>query len=122
MPLTEAAVFDQHTRPQVNSAGIVHNYPATEYPADKFQQIMDINFNGSFFVARQAAKYMMQQESGGSIILVGSMSGKIVNSQWCNMCKLSQSRAHALFESSQFLSPKLLTSRSRDLYHSPRSV
>merc|ERR1712072_1251493 len=55
------------------------NYPATEYPADKFQQIMDINFNGSFFVARQAAKYMMQQESGGSIILVGSMSGKIVN-------------------------------------------
>lgn len=31
----------------VNSAGIVHNYPATEYPTDKMRQLYSINIDGS---------------------------------------------------------------------------
>lgn len=31
----------------VNSAGIVHNYPAIEYPTDKMRQLYSINIDGS---------------------------------------------------------------------------
>jgi len=40
---------------------------------------MDINLNGSFFVAREAAKKMFADNIQGSIILIASMSGSIVN-------------------------------------------
>jgi D-arabinitol 2-dehydrogenase len=40
---------------------------------------MDINFNGSYFVAREAAKKMFADKIQGSIILVASMSASIVN-------------------------------------------
>ena len=40
---------------------------------------MDINFNGSYFVAREAANRMFADGTQGSIILVASMSGSIVN-------------------------------------------
>jgi len=63
----------------VTSAGIVHNYPATEYPTEKFNQLMSINVNGCFYCAREAAKFMQAAGNGGSIVLVGSMSGSIVN-------------------------------------------
>lgn len=63
----------------VNSAGIVHNYPATEYPTEKMRQLYSINIDGSFFCAREAAKHMLAQERPGSIVFIGSMSGSIVN-------------------------------------------
>lgn len=88
----------------VNSAGIVENFPAEEYPTDKMKKVsatervkkggeermltylcstlaklMDINFNGSYFVAREAAKKMFADKIQGSIILVASMSASIVN-------------------------------------------
>jgi D-arabinitol 2-dehydrogenase len=40
---------------------------------------MDINFNGSYYVAREAAKKMFADDIQGSIVLVASMSGSIVN-------------------------------------------
>lgn len=63
---------------QVNSAGIVHNYPAMEYPANKYKQLMDVNVNGSFYTAREAARYMMKGGHAGSIVLIGSMSGQVM--------------------------------------------
>ncbi|BGP50169.1 hypothetical protein JCM10450v2_006080 [Rhodotorula kratochvilovae] len=63
----------------VTAAGIVENFPATEYPADKFRKLMGINVEGSFYCAREAAKDMMAREAPGSIVLIGSMSGAAVN-------------------------------------------
>ncbi|GAA94949.1 uncharacterized protein L969DRAFT_52995 [Mixia osmundae IAM 14324] len=65
----------------VNSAGICHNYQAMDYPTEKYKQLMSINVDGSFFCAREAAKLMSTDygAKGGSIILVGSMSGSIIN-------------------------------------------
>ncbi|UZJ53135.1 hypothetical protein CBS101457_002455 [Exobasidium rhododendri] len=63
----------------VNSAGIVENFPAEEYPTPKLQKLIDINFNGSYYVAREAAKKMFADNIQGSIILVASMSASIVN-------------------------------------------
>ncbi|KAJ9101934.1 hypothetical protein QFC19_005015 [Naganishia cerealis] len=60
----------------VNSAGLVENFPATEYPTEKVKKLLDVNILGSYFVAREAAKVMT---SGASIILIGSMSGVVIN-------------------------------------------
>lgn len=63
----------------VNSAGIVHNYPALDYPTEKMRQLNGINLDGAFFCAREAARHMIAADRPGSIVLVGSMSGSIVN-------------------------------------------
>lgn len=38
-----------------------------------------INVEGSFYCAREAAKDMMSRNAGGSIVMIGSMSGAAVN-------------------------------------------
>jgi len=75
------AVVDRfgHIDVMVNSAGIVHNYPALDYPTEKMRQLNGINLDGAFFCAREAARHMIGQKRPGSIVLVGSMSGSIVN-------------------------------------------
>jgi NAD(P)-dependent dehydrogenase (short-subunit alcohol dehydrogenase family) len=60
----------------VSAAGIVENFVAHEYPTEKVRRLMDINVMGSWFCALEAAKRMPE---GGSILLVGSMSGSVVN-------------------------------------------
>ena len=62
----------------VGAAGIVDNVPAEEYPADQWRRIMDVNVNGLFFSAQAAARAMIERRSG-SIVLIASMSGMIVN-------------------------------------------
>ncbi|TEB36435.1 NAD-P-binding protein [Coprinellus micaceus] len=62
----------------VASAGIVENYSALDYPAERAKLLLDINVNGVFYTAREAARRMIPQKSG-SIILIGSMSANIVN-------------------------------------------
>jgi len=62
----------------VASAGIIENYSALDYPSDRIKHLYDVNVHGTFFTAREAAKYMIPQ-GGGSIILVASMSANIVN-------------------------------------------
>ncbi|PVF99757.1 NAD(P)-binding protein [Serendipita vermifera] len=59
--------------------GIVENFPAVDYPADKVRRLYDINVHGSFFCAREAAKSMLRRKATGSIILISSMSANIVN-------------------------------------------
>ncbi|KAK4700593.1 hypothetical protein P7C70_g5655, partial [Phenoliferia sp. Uapishka_3] len=63
----------------VTAAGIVENFSAMDYPTDKFQKLMNVNVNGSYFCAREAARDMMRREAPGSIIMIGSMSGACVN-------------------------------------------
>lgn len=60
----------------ISAAGIVENFVAHEYPTDKVRKLLDINVMGSWFCALEAAKRM---QDGGSVILIGSMSGSIVN-------------------------------------------
>ncbi|KAK9462059.1 uncharacterized protein V1516DRAFT_673640 [Lipomyces oligophaga] len=60
------------------SAGIVANVPAEEYSYKSFQRLLSINLGGSFLSA-QCSFPFMKARGGGSIIFIGSMSGKIVN-------------------------------------------
>jgi len=59
----------------VNNAGIVIAYEITEFPADDFRKIMEINFIGYFLCAREAAK-IMKKQGEGVIIQINSKSGK----------------------------------------------
>ena len=78
---TIAGVAEQFGRVDILicSAGICDNIKAEEYEAERFRRVMDINVTGSFLCAQACARQMMAQKQGGSIILIGSMSGHIVN-------------------------------------------
>ncbi|EAA28296.1 hypothetical protein GE21DRAFT_9112 [Neurospora crassa] len=75
-------VVDLYGAPDVlvNSAGIADsNIPAEKYDAAMFRRLIDINLNGSFLMSQAVGRAMMAAGKPGSIILVASMSGTIVN-------------------------------------------
>ncbi|HWJ27148.1 MAG TPA: SDR family oxidoreductase [Flavisolibacter sp.] len=46
-----------------------------EYTKEDFQKIVELNLQGSFFLAQSAAKQMIHQKSGGSILFMSSVVG-----------------------------------------------
>ncbi|KAH3669254.1 hypothetical protein OGAPHI_001375 [Ogataea philodendri] len=63
----------------VNCAGVNQALPAIDYPLDLYRKIVDINFIGSFVMAKHTAKVLVAANVPGSIVLIGSMSGSIAN-------------------------------------------
>jgi sorbose reductase len=63
----------------VAAAGIVDNIAAEDYPADAWRKVIEVNINGVFFCAQAAGRAMIASGGGGSMILIASMSGMIVN-------------------------------------------
>jgi sorbitol-6-phosphate 2-dehydrogenase len=59
----------------VSNAGILIAEEITEFPAEKWRAVMNVNLFGYFLVAKHAAKIMKAQKSG-VIIQVNSKSGK----------------------------------------------
>jgi len=59
----------------VNNAGITDIQPAAEFDPDEWRRVIDVDLNGVFFGAQVAAKQMIEQEEGGSILNVSSMMG-----------------------------------------------
>lgn len=57
----------------VNNAGLEYKYPFTEYPFDKWQKVIAVDLTGPFLCAQAAAKQMIAQGSGGSIINISSV-------------------------------------------------
>ncbi|NTF09556.1 SDR family oxidoreductase [Agrobacterium rubi] len=62
----------------VNNAGIVLPAAAEECGLDTWRQTMAVNLDGVFLVSQIVGRQMIVQKSG-SIINIGSMSGRIVN-------------------------------------------
>jgi NAD(P)-dependent dehydrogenase (short-subunit alcohol dehydrogenase family) len=62
----------------INNAGIVLPAAAEDCALDDWRRTMSVNLDGVFLVSRAAGRQMIAQKSG-SIISVGSMSGRIVN-------------------------------------------
>ncbi len=56
----------------INNAGIGTAVPATRETPDQFRQVMDINVNGSYWMAQACGRVM---EPGSAIINVGSVLG-----------------------------------------------
>lgn len=55
------------------------NLPAEKYDHAMFRRLIDINLTGSFLMCQAVAKSMMAAGKPGSLVLVASMSGSIVN-------------------------------------------
>lgn len=61
------------------NAGAATHFSALEMSLDEWQKMIDVNLTGVFLTAQAAAKQMVAQGTGGSIINTASMSGHIVN-------------------------------------------
>ncbi|KAK0709762.1 hypothetical protein B0T26DRAFT_422352 [Lasiosphaeria miniovina] len=75
-------VVDLYGTPDVlvNSAGIADsNIKAETYDPAMFRRLIDINLTGSFLMSQAVGRAMMAAGKPGSIILVASMSGTVVN-------------------------------------------
>ena len=59
----------------VPAAGIAPAFPLVDFPVGPWRKALEINLTGNFLVAREAARIMIRQKRGGSIILVSSKSG-----------------------------------------------
>jgi NAD(P)-dependent dehydrogenase (short-subunit alcohol dehydrogenase family)/rhamnose utilization protein RhaD (predicted bifunctional aldolase and dehydrogenase) len=59
----------------VNAAGLAPPYGLIDMPVDKWRLAIDVNLTGYFLMAKAAAKIMIQQRMGGSIINLSSKSG-----------------------------------------------
>lgn len=64
----------------VNAAGIADsNIKAETYDPAMFRRLIDINLTGTFLMSQAVGRAMMAAGKPGSLILVASMSGSIVN-------------------------------------------
>ncbi|MEM7370790.1 MAG: SDR family oxidoreductase [Bacteroidota bacterium] len=59
----------------IANAGITTFGSFLEYQPDMLQRLMAVNLQGSFFLAQRAALQMIKQESGGSLLLMSSVTG-----------------------------------------------
>jgi NAD(P)-dependent dehydrogenase (short-subunit alcohol dehydrogenase family) len=58
----------------VSNAGIVHGADFLDIEEEDFDRVMRINLKGMFLVGQAAARQMVKQESGGSIIFMSSVN------------------------------------------------
>lgn len=74
-------VLQEHGRIDnlVTSAGFTENYDAISYPHDRIQKLWGVNVDGTYLFAVEVAKHLMERDTAGSIVFIGSMSGAIVN-------------------------------------------
>lgn len=59
----------------VNAAGVAPAYPLVDLPVEKWRSALEVNLTGYFLAAKAAAKIMIKQGIGGSIINISSKSG-----------------------------------------------
>ena len=60
----------------VNNAGIYRSHPFLGFPLKDFDHVYSVNVRGTFLCSQAAAKQMVNQGKGGSIISIASASGK----------------------------------------------
>lgn len=59
----------------IANAGITLFGDFLEYKREDFMRVMEVNMSGTFFLAQAAAKQMIDQGSGGSILFMSSVTG-----------------------------------------------
>lgn len=59
-----------------NNAGVSSRTPLIDYTLQEFEQVMDLNVNAVFVCTQAAARIMIEQGTGGSIVNTSSMVGK----------------------------------------------
>lgn len=76
---TFAPLVKRPIRGLVACAGVSDNDPAVDFSIDRFRRVMEINVLGTFAIAKAVAMEMKKNNVDGSMVLVASMSGTVVN-------------------------------------------
>jgi NAD(P)-dependent dehydrogenase (short-subunit alcohol dehydrogenase family) len=63
----------------VCNAGTVTLKGLAEMPLEEFERVQQVNVTGVFLTAQACARRMIAQGGGGSIIVTGSMSARVIN-------------------------------------------
>ncbi len=63
----------------VNNAGIFTGEGVLDISPERFESVIDVDLNGVFYTAQAAARQMVKQGHGGSIVSTASMSGHVIN-------------------------------------------
>ena len=63
----------------VNNAGIFTGEGVLDIDPKTYESVIDVNLNGVFYTAQAAARQMVKQGKGGSIVSTASMSAHIIN-------------------------------------------
>lgn len=77
-----ASIADRHGRVDglIAAAGIQQETPALEYTAEDADKMLGVNVTGVFMTAQAVARQMLRLgQKGGSMVLIGSMSGTVAN-------------------------------------------
>ncbi|OAR02554.1 hypothetical protein LLEC1_05745 [Akanthomyces lecanii] len=76
-----AEVIEKHGKIDnlVTSAGFTENFEAVNYPIDRLRKLWAVNVDGTYLFATSVARHLMERKAPGSMVLIGSMSGSIVN-------------------------------------------
>ena len=56
-----------------NNAGMIHRAPAEDFPLDKWEEMIKVNLTGPFLLSQAAARHMIAQGTGGSIVNTSSL-------------------------------------------------
>lgn len=59
----------------VNAAGLAPPFALVDMPVDKWRMALEVNLTGYFLMAREAARILIEQGIGGSIVNLSSKSG-----------------------------------------------
>ena len=59
----------------VNAAGVAPPFALVDMPVDKWRMALEVNLTGYFLMAREAARILIAQGMGGSIVNLSSKSG-----------------------------------------------
>ena len=57
----------------INNAGTIRRNDALEFTEAEWDDVIDVNLKSAFFLAQQAARHWVKQESGGKVINIASM-------------------------------------------------
>ena len=63
----------------VTSAGFTENFDAIEYPFERMKKLWGVNVDGTYLFATAVARHLMERNATGSMVMIGSMSGSVVN-------------------------------------------
>ena len=59
----------------IANAGITLFGDFLSYPSESLQSVMNLNLQGSFYLAQRAARQIIKQQNGGSILFMSSVTG-----------------------------------------------
>ncbi|MGA2111640.1 MAG: SDR family NAD(P)-dependent oxidoreductase [Anaerolineales bacterium] len=70
----------------VNNAGVHRPHPVLDFPEADWDAVFEVNVKGTFLCSQAAARVMVKQGQGGSIVIISSASGKKPDRQGAAYC------------------------------------